>query len=240
MSKLIIAEFGKNKRKLLHKLLVAAPACMLLLTVVLLNGQHEQSAYYNWWYMLGLPFVLGYIGANMISSEKRYHFHGLLSVIEAPQKLWYGKIAGGMMYLAVLSLVVWLFGQAAGLWYGEEVSFGNSICAIVVLFFVSAWQLPCTMWLTLKTNLVVAVVGNLMWNALMAVFFADTGVWWIPGATSARVMVPILRILPNGLTAEPENPLGASNVIWIGIGISFLVFVVMSLLSAKSFTKTEV
>ena len=240
MNKLIIAEFCKNKRKLIHKLLVAAPVCILLLTVVLLNGQHVQSAYFNWWYMLGLPFVLGYIGASMISSEKRYHFHGLLSVIETPQTLWYGKIAVGMMYLEVLSLVVWLLGQAAGLWYGEGVSARNSICAIVVLFFVSLWQLPCTMWLTLKTNLVAAVVGNLMWNVLMAVFFADTGVWWIPGAIGARVMVPILRILPNGLTAEPGNPLGASNVIWIGIGISLLIFVVMSLLSARSFTNAEV
>lgn len=65
--------------------------------------------------------------------------------------------------------------------------------------------------------------------------------WWILVAIPARLMCPILGIMPNGLLVEEAGAaLADKSVIALGLVISSLLFILVLWLSAKAYEKKEV
>ena len=61
-----------------------------------------------------------------------------------------------------------------------------------------------------------------------------------PYSFGARLTIPILGVLPNGLIAEQGDSLLSGNVILPGIVISVLLFIALSLITANWFGRQEV
>ena len=64
--------------------------------------------------------------------------------------------------------------------------------------------------------------------------------WWIPFAVPARMMCIVLGILPNGLLADDAAVFGDWMTVAGGVGISVLLYVLLTVLCGKVFEKQEV
>ena len=81
----------------------------------------------------------------------------------------------------------------------------HALFAGVLLFLTYAWQIPLCLLLEQKCGTVATILINMVANIILSANFATEGMWLIPYAVPARLMCPVLKILPNGLPAEPGN-----------------------------------
>lgn len=240
MNLLIKAELLKQKHTFQKKLVYFAPIVTILIAFILMGGRYIQSGAYNWWYTLILPGAMTMISSFIIVNEKRRKFHGLFSVLIDVKKLWYSKILVCIIYLALTCLVFFLGITISGAVFGSQISIINSLMASVLLFILFLWQIPLWMYVSMKINTGFSVILSIICNFGVAVVCSIKSVWWIPFAIPARVMIPVIGVLPNGLNVEEGSQLINSGVIPIGICITVGLYLVLSYFTAKWFEKQEV
>lgn len=240
MKKYMSGELLKHKKSFAVKLLVIMPVVTVLLAVLMMAGNYVQMLAYNWWYLLFLPFVVSYVSAYMISSDRKKNFHGLLGIVERKQDLMYGKIAVATWYLVVESVCFGIIVGVAGLVFGRQISLFENLFAGLLLILTFAWQIPLAFLLTLKCNVVFAVAVNVVCNIFFACAYAEENLWWIPFAIPARLMCIVLELLPNGLWAEDTGSFGGFLTVAGGIGITVLLYVALTAYCGKVFAKHEV
>ena len=230
----------KQRRTFHTKLLVAGPAVSIFICMFLMARMFLQTASYNWWYITFLPFTFTYICSAMVSREKKHNFHNLFAAVEDKKKLWYAKILMSVIYLAVTSAVFCVLIEGVGLIFGRAISPVYNLLAGLVLMLTFAWQLPLWMLVTLKSNLFLSVFLSIVCNLGFGAFFALSRLWWVPFAIPARMMCPVLNILPNGILMDKSHALNNAGVILPGILITLVMFVILSMVSAKVYEKQEV
>jgi ABC-2 type transport system permease protein len=122
----------------------------------------------------------------------------------------------------------------------------SSSCAVliagsVILIVTVLWQIPLCLLLAKRFGMIAAVLFNAVGGIVFGVITATTRFWWLcPYSYSARLMIPILKILPNGLPAEEGNSLLSGNVILPGVVVSILLFIALSMMTANWFARQEV
>ncbi len=233
------SEFLKQRRCGIWKVLIAAPLIVMLLAVLTMPVDYRQTNAYNMWYMFLLPFVTGYVAGTLLTSERRYLYHGLFAILEEKRKLWYAKIVVGIFYLlfagVVMSTAVWLCGSFLGT---AQISMRENAAACLLLSLTFAWQIPVVMYLTLKSHKIFAILVCTVANIVCACSLALKEVWWIPFAIPARLMCRVLGILPNGLLVA-EGDFNSTNVVVIGTFIGIVLLLFFSVVTAKRFEKEE-
>lgn len=88
--------------------------------------------------------------------------------------------------------------------------------------------------------LVFSVVLSFICNFGVAAICAIKPIWWIPFAIPARVMIPVIGVLPNGLYVEEGSQFINSGVIPTGIYITMVLYLALSYFTAKWFETQEV
>ncbi|MEG0835060.1 MAG: lantibiotic immunity ABC transporter MutE/EpiE family permease subunit [Oscillospiraceae bacterium] len=233
------AEFLKQKHQFVLKLLWISPIVPIALALVLMGGGYFMEGAFNWWYTLILPGTLSMLASFTISSEKKHNRHGLFAVCVDKKKLWISQVFANTILLLVANLIFFVFMIAIGAFLGIEVPLIDSLVASIVLFVTFAWQVPAFMFLSERTGAFFSITTCLFCNFGFGIFFAPTKLWWVPFAIPARLMCPIIKVMPNGLPLQEGHVLGNSNVILLGIIITTALFIALSFITTLWFNKRE-
>lgn len=240
MLRIILSEYQKQKHTFTQKTAFLAPIAIMLLCVILGAGSTFQAGSYNWWYTMFLPGSLSLICAGVVQKDKKkLHYRRILSLSVEPQKIWFGKIGGCVLFF-LISCAVFLVGVTlGGAVFGSSISFLQSAAASVLLFLTFLWQIPFCMILADRLGQFAAILINLAANILCVIFAAKGDFWWIPFAVPTRLMCPVIHVLPNGLAVPANDPLLSSGVILPGVVITLVLFGVLSLLTALPYRRLE-
>mgnify|MGYP002348805863 FL=1 len=171
--------------------------------------------------------------------KKKINYRGILCLPVNPQKIWIGKI-GVCVFLYFVSCIVSFVGvTSVGLVFGSSIPLTQSAAGSVLLFITFLWQIPLCMFLTDKVGLSPTVFINLASNIICVLFDAKTSFWWIPYAIPARLMCPVIKVLPNGLSVPANDPLLSTSVILPGVLVTLILFIALSVLTALFYRKLE-
>lgn len=230
----------KQKHRFTLKLLWLGPLMPLAIAIILMGGRYFFEASFNWWYTLLLPATLSMLVAFTVSAEKRHNRHGLFAVSINKKDLWLSQLFMLTLQLLLVNLVVWIDMTIIGLLLGLRVPIGQALIGSLVLFVTFAWQIPLFLFISEKTGAFFTIMLSLICNMGFGIFLAPTKLWMIPFAIPARLMCPIIKVLPNGLPLEAGNPLGDSQVVLTGFLITVSLYFIFSFFTTSWFNKEEV
>ncbi|MDO5718617.1 MAG: lantibiotic immunity ABC transporter MutE/EpiE family permease subunit [Tissierellia bacterium] len=244
MIKYLKAENLKYKRRFVKYLIFLAPSLVLLhaaLTYVyyIPNG-------YNWWYIIILPSFIA-LSSSLINSYeyKGLKYQAVFSLPVSIKKTWVSKIILLSVYLSVSSLfhlIMLILGKAT--FFSEpakDILYLNMIFASFTLIITHLWQIPFCLFLSKKIGTAFTVLINAFAGMAVNIIFVNTKFWWIsPYSWASRLMIPIIKVLPNGLIAENINFKDYRLDVFIGIILPILLFFLLINLTKKWFQKQEV
>ncbi|WP_291579944.1 lantibiotic immunity ABC transporter MutE/EpiE family permease subunit [Clostridium sp. UBA6640] len=240
MANYLKAELLKQKHSFNKKIIWLVPVVNIIIACALMGVNYIQTASYNWWYVSFLPFTFTYVSSSIINKDKKFNFHGLFGIAEDKKQLWYAKILTSTIYLFIACFIFLALITVCGFIFNEQISILDNLCASVLLFITFAWQIPLFMFITLKINMFFSVLLSVGCNLFIACICAVESYWWIPFSIPARVMCPVIKVLPNGLLMPMDSLLDNNNVIWIGVLITVTLYTLISVVTAKIFEKQEV
>lgn len=234
------AETLKLKRTFTRKLVLLAPLATLLLTWSLAAIWFQVNAF-NWWYILLMPGFIALICALSDQKEtKKLGYRGVLSLPVSLKKVWIAKNLTMAFYAALTDLVLLigiLLGSAS---VPNPLPFGASCFGMLLIFITSLWQIPLCLFLSRKFGIVGTVILQVGMGNVLGILFATKSNWWLcPYSWTARIMTPVLGILPNGTLAQSGDPLLNPTVIPIAIALSLLLFVLLLLATSVWFLRQE-
>ncbi|OMF96973.1 lantibiotic immunity ABC transporter MutE/EpiE family permease subunit [Paenibacillus sp. FSL R7-0337] len=240
MLNIIRAEHLKWRRTFIPKLAWIAPVFTLFLCAVLMGGGFFQSGSYNWWYTILLPGALSLVCSLALQKDAKLKYRGILALPFTPGTLWAGKIIA-CAYWLMAALLVFLTGvTAGGLLFGQTITLLGSLGGSILIFLTFLWQIPLCLFLAARLGLFAAVLLNLAGTILGVVQFDKGGLWdYIPYAITAKLMCPVLSILPNGLPVPADSPLRSTDMILPGTLVSLGWFAILFLLTTVWFRRQE-
>ena len=121
----------------------------------------------------------------------------------------------------------------------------NKLVAVLLLVITFLWQIPLCLFLGSKIGMFPTILINIIAYMVLGILAATKSIWWmIPYAIPARLMCPILKVLPNGLPAvegsmtfKPE--LLSNSVILPGVIITVILFIILTMVTAKWYEGQE-
>ena len=245
------SEIIKTKRTNIRKMMLIIPLiCSLLaLAFTFLGGPEiirlSAETIINHWAILWLPALIALTAGLLNNLEgKSTSFKTIIGLPINLQKKEMSRIVfvtgfmaiGSLLLIVVISLVSLLIQTSPYL-----VSLSSCIMAVILMFVTSLWQVPFCLWLSRKTNFFITVLLNSMLNLSLGTFFAPTEDWWfIPYSWHLRVQMPLTKLHSNGIPLPANDELLSGSVIPIALVLSILFFLVLTLLTVKSFNKLEV
>lgn len=209
MKAVIQSEALKYKHSALPKLTIGMAVASVAMAAVLMGSYFTVNSY-NWWYMGMYPGLLGMIGGSIGGKERKQKNHTIATLPLPMGKIWDAKVIIAMGYAflgmvalsALTMLTAVLLQDGFGIDFIVQPSFKQQLVATGLLWLTSIWQLPFCMALSQRVGSILAFfinmglyMGMVIFGALQATFY-----FW-PGALAARVMIPVLGVLPNGLLA---------------------------------------
>lgn len=213
MKKVILAEMLKYKHSALPKLTLGMPLASVAMAAVLMGNYFAVNSF-NWWYMGMYPGFLGLVGASIGLKERKKKNQTIATLPVSMGRVWNAKVLVGLLYafLGMIALTVFTMLVGPLLHHGLGVDFivqptlKQQVIATFLLWLTSIWQLPFCMALSQRLGVFLTFLVNLGIYMATAVFGAlEATFYFWPGALAARVMVPVLGVLPNGLLAVPGS-----------------------------------
>lgn len=236
----------KMKRTFVKILIIVMPILNVLLSKI--GVDYFVYNIYNWWYVVMLPGTLAVMCALVARKDKIFHNRAVLTLPIDLKKVWISKILICIKYLAISCSIIFIGAQIVQYSMNQgnikTVSVLNGFIAIIVLILVTLWQIPLCLYLSSKLNFFVAIMISLVGNCLLGLV-AVKDFWYVmPYSYAQRLMIPILKILPNGLMAIPESFTYKQGMLdmWVvpfGIAVTLLLFVATSYTTAVWYSRQE-
>lgn len=239
MINLLKAEKLKYKGTAIHLLLWVFPVMAFGMTAILLTPDYVQQSSYNWWYILLLPALLTSMVAFTLDQDRKKNWHGLMGIFQDKSEIWMGKIGYYCIVTMKTILVFLAINLLSTFLFPQKISLAENVLASIILYIGFIWQIPVIMFLTLKSGKIPALIISMMFNIILPATFSTSNLWMIPYAIPARLMIPLIDVLPNGLLNNGQGVLANSSVIFPGISICIVLFVLLSLITIKYFKKVE-
>ena len=108
------------------------------------------------------------------------------------------------------------------------------LCWLATLALIPL-QLWLATWAGMLASIALAAVGM-----IVGVLLAPTRLWiFCPWSWASRLMCPTIGVHPNGIVLSAGDGLLDAGVIPVGILVSLVVFVVLSMLTALWFERRE-
>lgn len=237
MIDIIKSEFQKSKRTSINKFVIITPILTLILSFLLGDVQND----YNWWYIMFLPGMLSIISSQVITREEKISYKGLFLYPQDKGTMWVGKI----IYLNILLIITSLIFMVgiicfSFIYVNPTISLNNNIWATLILIMTFSFQIPISLFLTVKFNMFISVIFNVAMTFLGALSFG-TNLFKVlyPYGISSALMVPILHVLPNGLQVAENSMLPEVNIT-VGILINVVVFIIITTITTLWFRNKEV
>ena len=96
------------------------------------------------------------------------------------------------------------------------------------------------MFLSARFGLLADVLCAMTLSGLGVAFLADQNLWWLcPSAIPARLMCPVMGLLPNGLPLPAGSALWDGGVLLPGLLLSLAWLAVLTLLVLRYFEQGE-
>ncbi|MER2128786.1 lantibiotic immunity ABC transporter MutE/EpiE family permease subunit [Solibacillus sp.] len=246
------SEILKTKRTNIRKILFIIPllCALLALSFNFLSGDSEilslsDVTIINHWGILWLSVLIALTAGLLNNLERKStKFKTTISLPIDLQKKEMSRVLlvtglvllGSIMLIICISLTNLLIHTNPYL-----VALSSCSLAIILMLVTSLWQIPFCLWLSRKTNFFITLLLNSMLNLNLGTFFAPTkDWWWIPYAWPLRVQMPLTKLHSNGIPLPQNDELLSYSVIPIALVLSILFFLLMLLLTVKSFNKIEV
>lgn len=245
------AESIKLRHTSIRILAVVIPLSILALSYVLAN-QYFLIDNYNWWYIMINPFLVTLLAGMIYAKDSKLNQRAVRSLPVSLKKIWYAKVIHGVSLVALSALLILIGSEVMIhlLFRGDKTAIlqlttGEMFVGSLLIGILSAWQIPFCMLLYRKTGMFLMIVINVLLNIGCATLTSTLSCWYLfPHSYIARVMIPVLHILPNGLIAAPgsltysEVFLNPSSVV-IGVVCSLLLFVVFTVAGAICYERSE-
>ena len=238
MGKYYLAERMKNRHTSVERLILLMPVITVCLAAWLARGYFTITSY-NWWYMFLFPGMLAVTCAMAGNRDKKMEDVAILVLPVDMGAVWDGRVLYGLrcmgISLSVFLIATLLVGtgleQLPGQDFRLNPSVSEQILAVAVLFVTSLWQIPFCLLLQQRMGMFLMLLLFMGSYCLSAVELSLHACFMLlPGGIAARLMCIILKILPNGLAAEPGSltfspELLERKALTVGIGAALLWFV---------------
>lgn len=250
MRKYYQAEQMKYRRTFLKKLAIFMPLVTALLAAWLMPSYFAVNSY-NWWYVGLYPGYIGVLCGCLGGKDKGKKNHTIWSLPCSMGNIWDAKLLVGAKMSGLAMLCMLLFTGVIGklmevigqVQYVAPPSVAMQLAAGVVMWLTTLWQIPVCLYLSQKMGTFLMLILHTVLNLALAVtvslkpFFA-----LFPGAITARLMCPVLGVLPNGLLLQPESmtyapQLAGTENLLIGIPAALLWLVLFWLGSRRWFER---
>lgn len=242
------SEYLKIKHTFIGRLIFIAPFIAIALSFVLTTRYFAIDSY-NWWYTMLLPGMISILCTSVAAKDKKMKNMAVLSMPLELKKVWMAKIlvCVCMVSFAVIVHLIGsvLIGSVFGIGKLGTIQAVNAVIASMVLIMTFLWQIPLCMFLGSKIGMFATVLINIVCCFILGVLLAVYDIFWmVPYAVPSRLMVPIIKVLPNGLLAIPESQtfrpeLLSHGVILPGIIITVILFIILSFFTANWYEKQE-
>lgn len=240
MAHYYLAEEMKNRRTSAGRLVILMPLTAVCLAAALGKDYFLINSY-NWWYIILFPGMTAFICAAVGGRDQKMGNQAIWTLPADMGAVWDGKVIYGIRCMGIALLV--LLGAALIIGNGIEriwhltfrinLSAGGQILALLILFITSVWQVPFCLFLQQATGtfpMIIIHVGSYLLTGVTISLKPFFSLW--PGGIPARMMCILMRILPNGLVAEPGSMTFTPELLeqrWLLMGIAaavlwFLIF----------------
>ena len=99
----------------------------------------------------------------------------------------------------------------------------------------SLWQIPLCLFLARRSGVFLPVVLNAILGIFLPIVSGNTSVWYfVPYCYAAKLAEPLMGIQLNGTFADSSS---FSTTAFLSIGLSFLLFAVLTYADARDFSK---
>lgn len=241
MKTLVKAEYLKQKHSFTNKAEIVAPLLVLIMVLVLTGGAYNafSPGAWNWWYTLFLPGTLAICCHQVVQKDKKRKYHTVFTLPTSSKKIWISKILLCSIYLFVGNIVLGIGSIIGGLLMGTYISITMNIMAILVLTVTYLWEIPLFLFLSAKAGMFASVCAGLV-MAIVGTVFAPTKLWWaLLSSMPMRAMCPVITVMPNGLPVEAGSYFMNYSTLLIIIPVTLATFIILSVLTAKWFSKRE-
>lgn len=244
--------FTSENMKINHtcakKLVFIAPIMVILLSGFLAQD-YFQVDIYNWWYTLMLPGAIS-LGSCLLSKIDGSMKNKAVRALPVDlKKIWLAKILVAVKNIFISCMIIFIAGELSVFIIPidsiSDISMLSGLVGTLVIVITSIWQVPLCFFLGNKIGMFPTIILSVAVN-IFSVITAIDKLWWAnPFSYTSRLMCPILKLLPNGLVAKPGSQtftpeLLNASVIPLGVGISIVLFVIITRLTAKWYEKQEV
>uniref|UniRef100_UPI00359C861B lantibiotic immunity ABC transporter MutE/EpiE family permease subunit n=1 Tax=Faecalicatena contorta TaxID=39482 RepID=UPI00359C861B len=226
----------KNRHTVASRLFWLVPLFSILLSFVFSgqDGRYYQMNQYNWWYTTFFPMLLLLSTAFAGQRERKMKNRAMGALPINMKTLWSAKILYSLKTLVLAVLILFCVQEVVSrlLVFGgaREISGLAGLAAAVLWIVLSLWQIPLWLFVNQSLGFAAGILLGLAGNIGLGILGALTK-WWVvnPFTYISRLMCPILKILPNGLPAEPGSQTFFPEVLKItviplGVCISVALF----------------
>ncbi|ENZ35279.1 MULTISPECIES: lantibiotic immunity ABC transporter MutE/EpiE family permease subunit [Clostridium] len=247
MFKYIISENMKIKRTFAKRLMFIAPF-MIIVFSTLMAGPYFQIDIYNWWYTIIFPGVLAVECLLLLNIDGKNKNKGVLSLNVNLKKVWVSKVVVAIKNITISCFLIFVAAQTSIYVSPFEsisnINFINGFLAFIVMILTSMWLIPVYFYIGKKIGLFPSVIIS-MCAGIFSIITAVESWWWVnPLSYTARLMCPILKLLPNGLMAVKDSQTFKPELLEISqipfaIVVSIILFAVFTYMTAKWYEKQE-
>lgn len=242
-----ISENLKTKNTFIKRLVYIAPIFVFILSIFLAFDYYVLDGY-NWWYMTILPIFIAVECTLFSSVDGKYRNSGILSLPLDLKKVWIAKVLVIIKNLIISNIILFIFANILPLVVPFksiiQIPFINGLAAVLVLVITFIWQIPIWMYLGQKFGMFVCILLSMFLNTFFQIIAIKDYWFAIPFSYPARLMCPILKILPNGLMAVPESvtftpDLLSISSVFYGVVMSLTLFIILTVVTSRKFNKIE-
>lgn len=247
MLQYFLSENIKIKHTFMEKLIWLSPALLILLSMSL-TARYFQVDTYNWWYTWMLSGTLSLSCVYLSRVDGAMKNRATISLPLDLKKVWISKVFVGIKNISISCVIIFVAAQLSVFIMPINsiinIPILNGFIGTIIIIVTCIWQVPLCMFLGSKIGMFPTIILNLGIN-IFSIIMSVGKYWWInPFTYCDRFLCPVLKILPNGLAAEPGNPtftpeLLNTSVIPLGIGISIGLFLIITYLTAKWYEGKE-
>lgn len=198
--------------------------------------KYYQMLQFNNWYTILFPMLLLLSTAFTVRREKKLKNRVMAALPLDMKSLWAAKVFYSIKTSVLAMLILYCaeelisrVGAGSG---GRVIGSEAGLFAIFLLIAVSLWQIPFWLFINELFGFAAAFIMGLVCNIGLGILGALSSSWALnPFSYMSRLMCPVIKVLPNGLPAQPGNQtffpgVLDSSVIPVGVFLSLLLFVI--------------
>ena len=239
----LIAENLKFKHTLFRKLILFIPAALILIAVIFLSvgiglGGFSASIVCNWCVPIASLSIV--ILCHLVNNkEQKHNYRTIYSLPIDLKNTFISKTILIALNLLLISLLLSFISIISEYMMSGVLSAfihtGSYVLGYCLLWVTLLWQIPFCLFLDQKAGFVGSMIINLILTGLGGLFFSlATIFWFFPYSWTARFMITLFGVLPNGLLVQGGSrqilSLGQSSLLVV---VSMLTAVVLTFLFAR-------